>query len=84
MKTANGVGKARMGRDLKLKPVQTWYLVGISTSEFRLLKDGDNGGAYNRLVMVKAPDEEDCPYKENAAELLDFAENNHGFCGRDL
>ena len=29
MKTANGVGKARMGRDLKLKPVQTWYLVGI-------------------------------------------------------
>lgn len=50
MKTARmGVGKARMGRDLKLKPVQTWYLVGISTSEFRLLKDGDNGGAYNRL-----------------------------------
>ena len=84
MKTANGVGKARMGRDLKLKPVQTWYLVGITTSEFRLLKDGDNGGAYNRLVMVKAPDEEDCPYKENAAELLDFAENNHGFCGRDF
>lgn len=34
--------------------------------------------------MVKAPDEEDCPYKENAAELLDFAENNHGFCGRDF
>ena len=29
MKTANGVGKARMGRDLKLKPVQTWYLVGM-------------------------------------------------------
>ena len=48
------------------------------------MKDGDNGGAYNRLVMVKAPDEEDCPYKENAAELLDFAENNHGFCGRDF
>lgn len=43
MKIANGVGKARMGRDLKLKPVQTWYLVGIMTSEYRLLKDGDNG-----------------------------------------
>ena len=85
MKICNGVGRCRMRKDLSLRDIYRWNTTGIITSENRIIKDFHNTGSVNRVLMLRGTSEKECPYNQNglnAAELLDFFGQNHGFAGK--
>lgn len=87
MKICNGVGKARMNRDMTLRPILTWKTVGIVTSENRITKDFHNNGSINRVLLLRGANPEDCPYQKDGlsvSELKEVFENNYGFAGKDF
>lgn len=87
MKICNGVGKARMNRDMTLRPILTWKTVGIVTSENRITKDFHNNGSINRVLLLRGANPEDCPYQKDGlsvSELNEVFENNYGFAGKDF
>ena len=54
---ANGIGRSKLNRDSTLKKRQDWRTVVIMTGETPLLPDNVTGGAYSRLLPIKAPKE---------------------------
>ena len=87
MKICNGIGKARMNRDMTLRILYIWKTVGIITSENRIVKDFHNNGSVNRVQLMRGTNPEDCPYQKNGLEvskLMEVFENNYGFIGRDF
>lgn len=87
MKICNGIGKARMNRDMTLRILYIWKTVGIITSENRIVKDFHNNGSVNRVLLMRGTNPEDCPYQKNGLEvskLMEVFENNYGFIGRDF
>lgn len=52
---ANGIGRTKLNRDSSLKKLQDWRTIAIMTGETEMLPDNATGGAYTRLLSIKAP-----------------------------
>ena len=54
---ANGIGRTKLNKDSTLKKTQDWRTIAIMTGETEMLSDNVTGGAYTRLLTIKAPAE---------------------------
>lgn len=87
MKVSNGVGKARMRKDLRVRRVNRWKTTGIITSENRITNFSKNTGSVNRTLLMRGTDEKDCPFCMNGLDtddLMSFFKENHGFLSGDF
>ena len=73
---ANGLGRTKLNKDSTLKKMHDWRTIAIMTGETPLLSDTVTGGAYSRLLTIKAPKEilstKDCKF------IRDTARDNYG------
>lgn len=54
---SNGVGRTKLNRDSTLKETKDWRTVVVMTGETELIPDNATGGAFTRLLSIKAPKE---------------------------
>ena len=54
---AEGVGRSKLNRDSKLKPLKYWRAITITSGETMLVDDNATEGAATRLLTLKAPEE---------------------------
>lgn len=73
---ANGIGRTRLNRDSTLKKLHDWRTIAIMTGETELLPDNVTGGAYTRLLSIKAKEVILPPHV--CKTILDIIKDNYG------
>lgn len=52
---ANGIGRTKLNKDSTVKDTAVWRTIAIMTGETPLLDDNVSGGAFTRLISIRAP-----------------------------
>ena len=74
---ANGLGRTKLNKDSTLKKLQDWRTIAIMTGEAPMLSDNATGGAYTRLLTIKAPKE--ILHTDDCKTIRDTTKGNYGF-----
>lgn len=72
---SNGVGRTKLNKDSSLKKLQDWRTVVIANGETELLDDNATGGAFTRLLQIRAKTILD---SDTCAKIRSIIRDNYG------